>query len=73
VVRSVTRKAKEMARQTLSPGGWRREGPAFFVAPPRRCAAASPVSSLREIGAVALVTNIIVFMNWNTKGGPYDL
>jgi hypothetical protein len=67
VVTSATTNDKEIARQTLSPGGWRRDGPAFFVAPPRRCTAAPPALSLRKIRAVALVTNIIVFMNWNTK------
>jgi len=44
----------------------RRDGPAFFVTPPRRNAPTSPSSSLREIRAVTLATYITVFTNQST-------
>jgi hypothetical protein len=58
VVTSVRRNAKEIARQTLSPGGWRRDGPAFFVAPP---------SAMRSgIAWQAPCANVTVFTDWCT-------
>ena len=56
-------------RNPHPPGGLRRDGPAFFVA----LLANEPgidSSSLREIGAIALATNVTVFMNRGTKALP---
>ena len=47
VVTSLTTSDAEIARDPRPPCGWRRGGPVCFVAPPRRCAPASPASSLR--------------------------
>ena len=49
---SATTRDEEIGRNPHPPEGLRRDGPAFFVAPPRPCPALS-ASELREIGAVA--------------------
>ena len=64
---SSTTSDAEIARDPRSPCGWRRGGLVCFVAPPRRCAEASPSSSLRASEATALATNVTVIMNRGTK------
>jgi len=73
VVTSLTTSDAEIARDPRPPCGWRRGGPVCFVAPPRRCAAASPASSLRASGATALATNIIVIADRGTKQAGLQL
>jgi hypothetical protein len=56
----------EITRNLHQPEGWRRDGIDFFVAPPPRCHDIAS-SSLRELDAVALATNVTVFMERDTK------
>ena len=65
--RSEPKAQPEIARDPRPPCGWRRGGLVCFVAPPRRCAEASPSSSLRASEATALATNVTVIMNRGTK------
>ena len=55
----------EVARNPHQPEGWRRDGIDFFVAPPPRCTDIAS-SSLRELDAVALATNVVVFLGRDT-------
>ena len=64
---SLIASSAEIARGPRPPFGWRRGGPVCFVAPPQRCAGASPSSSLRASGAAALATNVIVIVERGTK------
>ncbi len=54
---SATTRDTEIARNPHQPKGWRRNGIDFFVAP----------SPLRELKAVALATNVTVFMKRGTN------
>jgi len=63
---SATTSDTEVARNLHQPEGWRRDAIDFFVASPPRCADIVS-SSLRELDAVALATNVIVFLGRDTR------
>ncbi len=63
---STTTSDTEIVRNLHQPEGWRRDGIDFFVAPPPRCPDIVS-SSLRELDAVALATNVTVFMKRGTE------
>ncbi len=62
---SATTSDTEIVRNLHQPEGWRRDGIDFFVAPPPRCHY-NASSSLRELDAVALATNVTIFMERGT-------
>ena len=63
---SATTSDKEFGRNPHRPGGLRRDGPAFFVVPPRQWTGIDS-SSLREIEAVALATIAMLFQERDTR------
>ena len=65
-VASLTTSDKEIVRNPLAPKGLRRDGPDFFVAPPRRCYSID-LSSRLDLRTVALATSGNVFMNQDTS------
>ena len=66
---SATTSDAEITRNPHQPEGWRRDGIDLFVAPPPRCHDIAS-SSLRELNAVALTTNVMVFLGGDTKAFP---
>jgi len=62
---SATTSDAEVARYPHQPEGWRLDGVDFFVAPPPRCTDIAS-SSLRELDAVALATNVMIFLGRDT-------
>jgi hypothetical protein len=56
----------EIVRNLHQPEGWRRDGIDFLVAPPPRYTDIAS-SSLRELYAVALATNVMVFLGRDTN------
>ena len=65
-VASSTTNDKEIVRKPLAPIGLGRDGPDFFVAPPRRCYGIDSSSCL-DFRTVALPTTDNVFMGQNTS------
>ena len=63
---SATTRDAEIGRNPHPPGGLRRDGTAFIVAPPRRWPSIDS-SSLREIDAVALATIGKLFLRQHTS------
>jgi len=60
------RATQRSPRNPHQPEGWRRDGIDFFVAPPPRYTDIAS-SSLRELDAVALATNAMVFLGRDTS------
>ncbi len=66
---SATTRDTEIARNPHQPEGWRRDGIDFFVASSSAMYAHDIASSLlRELDAVALATNVMVFLGRDTNG-----